>query len=74
MVQKQESSETAELNLITIKAHFDGKVFVPDEPIDLPLGQRVILHVELLPEAHRPEKNESQTSDFPADGSANDAL
>ena len=25
----------------TIRAHFDGKVFVPDEPVDLPTGQSV---------------------------------
>lgn len=26
---------------ITIKAHFDGKTFVPDEPVDLPAGEQV---------------------------------
>lgn len=33
---------------ITIKAHFDGKVIVPDEPLDLPAGQQMHadLHVE----------------------------
>jgi hypothetical protein len=29
----------------TISAHFDGKVIVPDEPIDLPAGQRVYVLV-----------------------------
>lgn len=24
---------------MTIKCHFDGKVFVPDEPVDLPAGR-----------------------------------
>ena len=29
----------------TIKAHFDGKVFVPDEPVDVPAGEPVTLEV-----------------------------
>jgi hypothetical protein len=31
-----------------ISAHFDGKVIVPDEPVQLPVGQRlrVVLEVE----------------------------
>jgi hypothetical protein len=31
----------------TIRAHFDGRVIVPDEPIDLPVNQT--LEVELKP-------------------------
>lgn len=26
---------------MTVTAHFDGKAFVPDEPVDLPEGTRV---------------------------------
>lgn len=29
--------------MATIKAHFDGKVFVPDEPVDLPKDQPVVV-------------------------------
>ena len=29
-----------------IKAHFDGKVLVPDEPVDLPLGKALIVKIE----------------------------
>lgn len=29
-----------------INAHFDGKVFVPDEPVQLPIGQPLRLRVE----------------------------
>jgi hypothetical protein len=29
----------------TIKAHFDGKVFVPDEPVDVPAGESVTLEI-----------------------------
>ncbi len=28
----------------TIKAHFDGSVFVPDEPVQLPAGQPVMVY------------------------------
>ena len=31
---------------MTIKAHFDGKVLVPDEPVELKAGDRLVLHVE----------------------------
>ena len=31
--------------MLTIKAHFDGKVLVPDEPIDLEMNQAVELDV-----------------------------
>ena len=33
----------------TFRAHFDGKVIVPDEPVDLPLNQRLIVQVEIEP-------------------------
>jgi len=29
-----------------IRVHFDGKVFVPEEPVDLPVGQSLSLRVE----------------------------
>ncbi len=29
----------------TLKAHFDGKVLVPDEPVDLPLNRPLELRV-----------------------------
>ena len=32
--------------MTTIKAHFDGSVFVPDEPVALEKDQRVTLHVD----------------------------
>ena len=34
--------------MTTIKAHFDGKTFVPDEPVVLPPYQPVTLHVDPL--------------------------
>jgi hypothetical protein len=44
--------------MMTIKAHFDGKVFVPDEPVNLPPNQRVVFHVEVV--------NADETSGSPA--------
>jgi len=31
---------------MTVTAHFDGRVFVPDCPVDLPIGRRVRLVLE----------------------------
>lgn len=31
----------------SIAAHFDGKVIVPDEPVELPVGQPLRIHLEL---------------------------
>jgi hypothetical protein len=33
--------------VVAIKGHFDGKVFVPDEPVDVPQNRPLILHVEV---------------------------
>jgi hypothetical protein len=37
--------------MVAITGHFDGKVIVPDEPIDLPRGQRLLVHIEPAPKA-----------------------
>jgi hypothetical protein len=31
---------------MTIKVHFDGKAFVPDEPVKLPLNQEATVHLQ----------------------------
>lgn len=31
---------------MTINAHFDGRVIIPDEPLDLPANQALILQIE----------------------------
>ena len=31
---------------MTVTAHFNGQVFIPDEPVDLPVGSRVRVVVE----------------------------
>ena len=33
---------------MTVSAHFDGKVIVPDEPLDLPPNQALILQIEAV--------------------------
>jgi hypothetical protein len=38
---------------MTIKAHFDGKVFIPDEPVDLPKDQPVDLNFQPVPAPSR---------------------
>ena len=35
--------------MIPIRAHFDGKVFVPEEPVDCPPNTPLRLHIEPEP-------------------------
>jgi hypothetical protein len=32
----------------SIAAHFDGQFIVPDEPVQLPIGQRLRVNIELV--------------------------
>jgi hypothetical protein len=32
--------------MVTVNAHFDGKAIVPDEPLDLPPNQALIVQIE----------------------------
>lgn len=32
---------------LTLRAHFDGKVIVPDEPVELPVGQPLSVEVQV---------------------------
>lgn len=38
----------------TIVAHYDGQVIVPDEPVQLPVGQTLRIQVEIVDEALAP--------------------
>ncbi len=49
--------------MTTIRAHFDGKVFVPDEPVDLPAGQPLELSVRSV-EKKTPLKSFAQMADW----------
>lgn len=36
--------------MIAINAHFDGKVIVPDEPVELPVDRALIVTIESAPD------------------------
>jgi len=44
---------------MTIKAHFDGKVLVPDEPVNLPEGKALVVHVEEATTAQQPDDSQA---------------
>ena len=44
--------------MVAIRGHFDGKVIVPDEPVDLPRGQQLIVHVQPI-DAATPNSEDS---------------
>ena len=37
--------------MFSIRGRFDGKVIVPDEPLDLPPDQALLVHLEPVPAA-----------------------
>jgi hypothetical protein len=43
---------------MTVYAHFDGKVIVPDEPLDLPHNQALVVQIRPIDEQSQSE-NES---------------
>lgn len=40
--------------MIAINAHFDGKVIVPDEPVDLPRDRALVVRIEPVPGTDAP--------------------
>ena len=58
--------------LMTVNAHFDGKVIVPDEPLDLPPNQALI--VDIKPAAGNGEAHESALTWLAANAVDTDAL
>jgi predicted DNA-binding antitoxin AbrB/MazE fold protein len=63
---------------MSFDAHFDGKVFVPDEPVDLPVGHKVRVVIEPVAQNHDSSLNElliklqqlPENPDWPVDGAA----
>ncbi len=59
--------------MVAFKAYFDGKVVVPEEPVDLQPGERLIVKVERVPaEPSSLEwmaKNAISDPSLPTDGS-----
>ena len=65
--------------MITVKARFDGRVFVPEGPVDLPVGHAVEIPIGPVAEAARPAsladlvetlERLPANPDWPADGAA----
>jgi hypothetical protein len=67
----------------TLKAHFDGKVLVPDEPVNLPINRALKVQVEPMEQSATPAIDEKPLSkllkaieampsnpDWPKDGAA----
>ena len=44
--------------MVSIKAHFDGKALIPNEPVDLPQDRVLVVHVEVA-DAPPPAPGES---------------
>jgi hypothetical protein len=62
--------------MIAINAHFDGRVIVPDEPVDLPPNQALIVRIEAKNVDEWPAResalawlaaNASDSTDLPSD-------
>jgi hypothetical protein len=62
--------------MIAINAHYDGKVIVPDEPVDLLPNQALIVRIEAKSMGESPAResalawfaaNASESTDIPSD-------
>jgi hypothetical protein len=42
--------------MVSIHAHFDGKVIVPHQPVDLPRDRALIVRIEEAPEPDLPDE------------------
>ena len=71
------------LSMTVVKAHFDGKVLVPDEPVNLPVDRALELHIQVDQEPPSAPGNGKpllqllkaletlpRNPDWPADGAA----
>lgn len=65
IVGMSDQMPTGDLKMPTIfSAHFDGKVLVPDEPVVLPVGERLEVRVD---SANAPPGQFSELASFAAD-------
>ncbi len=62
--------------MIAVKAHYDGKVIVPDEPVDLPKGEPLIVQIKLaeLGKNKRKHRGKSVLQWLEENAVANDGL
>jgi hypothetical protein len=62
--------------MTVLRAHFDGKVLVPDEPVELPRGRSLKVHVEVVESAADEgplARLAALAKQFPATGMPSDA-
>jgi hypothetical protein len=57
---------------MTVNAHFDGKAIIPDEPLDLPPNQALIVQIESV--GARETADESALAWLAANAVENDGL
>jgi hypothetical protein len=57
---------------MTVNAHFDGKAIIPDEPLDLPPNQALIVQIESV--GSRETADESALAWLAANAVENDTL
>jgi len=57
---------------MTVNAHFDGRAIIPDEPLDMPLDQALIVQIERV--GPREPVEESALAWLAANAVENDAL
>ena len=56
--------------MISIQAHYDGKVIVPDEPVDLPCDQTLVIRIE--PVEPSPEGQAGSALEWVAENAVDD--
>lgn len=56
--------------MTTFKAHFDGKVLIPDEPVNLPVNCELKLHIQPIV-AEQPTSQPSSENGSPIPGDEN---
>jgi hypothetical protein len=57
---------------MTVNAHFDGKAIIPDEPLDMPTNQALVVYIERV--GPREPVEESALAWLAANAVENDAL
>jgi hypothetical protein len=61
--------------MIDFSAHFDGKVIVPEQAVDLPRDRSIVVHVETVGAADRAAQSSPQSAlQWLADNAVDDEL
>ena len=59
--------------MIAIRAHFDGKVLVPDDPVKLPKGKALNLQIEVVRDTEKRKRALLKLGAHPVRGGIPDA-